>query len=156
MSRFMRWVRFMCACWLQVFLSFLFLSGHRQRFGSGKQQQPQKGIYRRQPKPGWVIQEVIRLKALMPEAGCRRIAHAFNRRFSRSRQMTVSKSFVNGIIRKYNYEIQVLSELKKEDRLLFSCFLIISSIKTHHLPYLAQGLFFFVPLLLLSGNPVQP
>jgi hypothetical protein len=33
-----------------------------------------------QPKPKWVQQDIIRLKALMPQAGCRTIAHHFNRR----------------------------------------------------------------------------
>ena len=32
-------------------------------------------------KPPWVRQEIIRLKALMPHTGCRRIADNFNRRF---------------------------------------------------------------------------
>ena len=32
-----------------------------------------------QPKPQWVKPEIIRLKALMPQAGCRTIAHHFNR-----------------------------------------------------------------------------
>ncbi|MDX2253819.1 MAG: hypothetical protein NW202_16125 [Nitrospira sp.] len=43
-----------------------------------------------QPKPTWVKQEVIRLKALMPQAGRRMIAHTFNRRWKARRQMTVS------------------------------------------------------------------
>ncbi len=49
---------------------------------------------------------MIRLKALLPEAGCRLISHAFNRRFARN--MTVSKTFVNETIRKRNYGIQIL------------------------------------------------
>ena len=32
-----------------------------------------------QPKPEWVVQEVLRLKALLPDAGCRTIATTFNR-----------------------------------------------------------------------------
>jgi len=40
------------------------------------------------PKPAWVRKEVIRLKALMPEAGCRRIADSFNRRFAAKRRTT--------------------------------------------------------------------
>jgi hypothetical protein len=42
-----------------------------------------------QPKPKWVKTEVIRLKAVMPEAGCRTIAHHFNRRWTSRREMTV-------------------------------------------------------------------
>jgi transposase InsO family protein len=41
-----------------------------------------------------VRDELIRLKALMPDAGCRLIAHHFNRRFAVRRQMTVGKTYV--------------------------------------------------------------
>ncbi len=41
------------------------------------------------PKPKWVKQEVIRLKTLMPEAGCRTLAHHFNRRWKARKQMTI-------------------------------------------------------------------
>ncbi len=108
MSRFMRWVRLMCTCLLRVFLDFLFLSGHRARFGRQKATTNKKLFYRRKPKPAWVIHEVIRLKALMPENGCRKTADIFNRRFAQDRGMTVGKSFVNDAIRKHAYEIQVL------------------------------------------------
>jgi len=46
------------------------------------------------PKPRWVRREVLRLKALMPEAGCRTIALTFNRLYRESRGMTVGKTFV--------------------------------------------------------------
>lgn len=49
---------------------------------------------RSRAKPAWVRQEIIRLKALMSHAGCRRIADSFNRRFSLKRKMTVGKTFV--------------------------------------------------------------
>lgn len=42
------------------------------------------------PKPTWVRNEVIRLKALMPHAGCRTVAHSFNRRWASRRQATVA------------------------------------------------------------------
>ncbi len=58
-----------------------------------------------QPKPKWVRQEVIRLKALMPQAGCRTIAHHFNRRWRARRQMTVSKTYVADTCRKQQYAI---------------------------------------------------
>ena len=58
-------------------------------------------------KPKWVRQEIIRLKALMPHAGCRTIADSFNRRFAASRRMTVGKTFVCEMIRKHRYEIEV-------------------------------------------------
>ncbi|MBX3308309.1 MAG: transposase family protein [Nitrospira sp.] len=58
-----------------------------------------------QPKPTWVREEIIRLKALMPEAGCRTIAHTFNRQWRDRRQMTVSKTYVADTCRKHQYEI---------------------------------------------------
>ncbi|MBI3397889.1 MAG: transposase family protein [Deltaproteobacteria bacterium] len=64
----------------------------------------------------WVKQEIIRLKALMPEAGCRKIAYTFNRIFAQSREMTVSKTFANGIMGKHNYEIQVLRRKIKNSK----------------------------------------
>ena len=42
------------------------------------------------PKPRWVRQEIIRLKALMPDAGCRTIMHSFN--LADRRSMTVGKT----------------------------------------------------------------
>ncbi|MDN5942988.1 MAG: integrase core domain-containing protein [Nitrospira sp.] len=57
------------------------------------------------PKPKWVKQEVIRLKALMPQAGCRTIAHTFNRRWRDRRDMTVSKTYVADTCRKHQYLI---------------------------------------------------
>lgn len=77
---------------LRVFLAFLFPSKFSQRLGRRKSSGDKKIFYHRQPKPAWVRKEIIRLKALMPEAGCRRIAYAFNRRFAQSKLMTVSKT----------------------------------------------------------------
>ncbi len=59
------------------------------------------------PKPPWVRHEVLRLKALMPEAGCRRIAHTFNRlhQHQSPRTMTVGKTFVAGVLRNHGEEI---------------------------------------------------
>ena len=56
-------------------------------------------------KPQWAKNEVIRLKALMPHAGCRTIAHLFNRRWRDQRQMTVSKTYVADLCRKHQYRI---------------------------------------------------
>ena len=58
-----------------------------------------------QPKPKWVRIEIIRLKALLPQAGCRTIAHHFNRRWKHTRQMTVSKTYVADTCRKHQYQI---------------------------------------------------
>jgi len=45
------------------------------------------------------------MKALMPQAGCRTIAHQFNRRFAAKRQMTVGKTYVANTIRRNQYLI---------------------------------------------------
>lgn len=58
-----------------------------------------------QPKPDWVRREIIRLKALMPEAGCRTLAHCFNRRFAAPKRMTVGKTYVADTIRRHQYAI---------------------------------------------------
>jgi len=73
------------------------------------------GFRRRPPKPEWVRKKVIRLAALMPQAGCRSIAHAFNRLHG-SKGMTVGKSYVNEVVRKHKYEIQVLRRKIKHRR----------------------------------------
>ena len=65
-------------------------------------------IYRTRAKPEWVKYEVLRLKALMPHDGCRRIADCFNRRFEESRMMTVGKTYVSDMLRKHYHEILVL------------------------------------------------
>jgi transposase InsO family protein len=41
----------------------------------------------------------------MPDAGCRTIAHSFNRRFAASRDMTVGKTYVADTIRRHQYAI---------------------------------------------------
>jgi len=63
------------------------------------------------PKPAWVTREIVRLKALLPDAGCRRIADIFNRRHARHRdigkRMTVGKSFVAETLHKHRYVIEI-------------------------------------------------
>lgn len=82
----------------------LLLRGRRKR----QQEQTTPVYYHRQPKPEWVSKEIIRLKALMPDAGCRSIAMIFNRRFKVRKNMTVGKTYVSDTLRKHQYEIQVL------------------------------------------------
>lgn len=60
---------------------------------------------RHAPKPAWVTDEIIRLKALMPGAGCRHIATSFNRLHLPQRGMSVSKSHVAMVVRKHQYDI---------------------------------------------------
>lgn len=59
---------------------------------------------RRPPKPIWVRREVVRLKALMPDAGWRRIAITFNH-LHRRRGMSVGKSFVASVLRDSQEEV---------------------------------------------------
>src|SRR5258706_1600408 len=68
------------------------------------------------PKPVWVRKEVIRLKALMPEAGCRRIADSFNRRFAAKKRITVGKTFVSEFLRERCYEVESLRRQIKNAR----------------------------------------
>lgn len=103
-------LRVLCTHSLKTLFIFLFPSGHLARFG---RRTAETVFHRRQPKPEWVIQEIIRLKALMPESGCRKIADVFNRRYAEDRQMTVSKTFVNEAIKRHSYEIQVLRKEMK-------------------------------------------
>lgn len=57
------------------------------------------------PNRKWLKQKVIRLKASLPPAGCRTIAHHFNRRWAAKRQMTVSKTYVADTCRRHKYLI---------------------------------------------------
>jgi len=70
---------------------------------------------RHPPKPEWVRKKIIRLKALMPQAGYRIIAHAFNRLHER-KGMMVGKSYVNEVVKKNRYEIQILRRRIKHKR----------------------------------------
>jgi transposase InsO family protein len=71
-----------------------------------KLHEPMRAAFRTQPKPAWVRREIIRLKALLSQAGtCRVIADIFNRRFAAKRRMTIGKTFVAEVIRKHHYDI---------------------------------------------------
>lgn len=67
-----------------------------------------RAICRARAKPEWVKQEVLRLKALMPHDGCRKVSDCFNRRLEESRKTTVGKTYVSNMIRQHRYEVQVL------------------------------------------------
>jgi transposase InsO family protein len=53
-----------------------------------------------------VVEEVVRLKALMPDTGCRSIADTFNRLHAARHRMTVSKTWVAVAVRKHRLEIE--------------------------------------------------
>jgi len=67
-------------------------------------------------KPEWARKEILRLKALMPQAGCRAIADTFNRRFAAKRRTSVGKTFVSELLRKRRYEIELLRRQLKNRR----------------------------------------
>lgn len=50
---------------------------------------------RHPPKPERVKKEIIRLKALMPDNGCRTIALIFNCLYQQEKDMTVGKTYVS-------------------------------------------------------------
>ncbi len=116
MFLFLWWILVICTHWLRVFFAFLFPARFSQKFGRRKSKIDKKEFYHRQPKPAWVRKEIIRLKALMPEAGCRYIASLFNRKYAAVKNMTVGKTFASHVIQKHAYEIQILRKKIKNSR----------------------------------------
>jgi len=104
----------LCVIILWVLLLWQQQQPQDQKFGMRKGTRV-NGYPRRPPKPDWVKKKVIRLKALMPEAGCRAIAHAFNRLYEQQ-GMSVGKSYVYEVIKKHQYEIRVLHRKIKHKR----------------------------------------
>ena len=92
-----------CRQFFRWFLQWQTRPAQRRWARGWKPVRPQ--TFRLGPKPKWVRQEVIRLKALMPQAGCRTIAHCFNRRWTVRRDMTVSKTYVADTCRRHQYLI---------------------------------------------------
>lgn len=93
---------------LQIAIQYIRQRNRTFSMGRRKAEPPNKPFPRHPKKPDWVKKEIIRMKALMLDMGCRKLADSFNRRFAHSRQMTVGKTYVNGVIRDHQYEIQVL------------------------------------------------
>ena len=77
-------------------------------FGKRKSLPDPPTAYRFPKKPDWVRNEIIRMKALMPDESCYKLADTFNRRFKTARQMSVGKTFVWEIIKTHQYEIAIL------------------------------------------------
>ena len=85
----------------------------RSHYGRRKLATAPAAFPRTPPKPPWVRHEVLKLKALMPHAGCRTLAHVFNRRHE-GKRTTIGKTYVHELIRTHQYEIQILRrQLKK-------------------------------------------
>lgn len=66
--------------WIEAWFARRFLN---RRGGHGRRRSTRPAYRRSQAKPAWVARQIVRLKALMPDAGCRVIASVFNRRFAR-------------------------------------------------------------------------
>ncbi|MBH0199885.1 MAG: transposase family protein [Nitrospira sp.] len=97
------WTRFAQWCW--SWLGSWYRRRGNPNWGWSRQPTSAPRCVFAQPKPKWVKTEVIRLKALMPQAGCRTIAHYFNRRWKARRHMTVSKTYVADTCRKHQYKV---------------------------------------------------
>jgi transposase InsO family protein len=69
----------------------------------------QANQHRNRKKPGWVIKQVIQIKAFHSQAGCRAIANMFNSRFENHKitPETISKSFVANTIKNHLYDIKI-------------------------------------------------
>lgn len=61
-----------------------------------------------QKKPAWLKAEIIRLKATIPQMGCRSIAILCNRRYAAARKITVGKTYVSQVLRQHRLEIDIL------------------------------------------------
>jgi putative transposase len=91
------------ALWLWLF-RILFPS--RRRSSRGRRFVPTPFSALRARKPDWVIEEIVRLKALMADAGCRRISDTFNRMHGARHAMIVSKTWVAVTVRARRLEIE--------------------------------------------------
>ena len=102
-----RWLTQLCAIWRRIWqwlIRWLHRRAHAQRWTHRVVPVTLHRVFA-QPKPQWVKNDIIWLKVLMPEAGCRTIAHHFNRRWTYRRQMTVSKTYVADTCRTHQYRI---------------------------------------------------
>lgn len=89
----------------------------RGRYPYRRLVEPKTIKYRSRSKPRWVSEEIIRLKALMREAGtCRAIEAVFNRRHAARHGMSVGRTWVNETIRKHRYEIEIVRRQIKNAR----------------------------------------
>lgn len=101
---------------LALLLALDFTQGPpRNRGGRRRPEDPERDLRGLIPasKPKWVEKEVLRLKALMPDAGCRTIAAIFNR-LNTKRGMTVSKSWVAKVLKENAEQIvKIRREIRK-------------------------------------------
>jgi putative transposase len=96
---------------VSALLVFFLLQARRSRPPRrGRTNKPPTGPngYRFQPKPPWVRGEVLRLKALLPQAGVRTLASTFNQLHASQRKTTVGKSYVANVLRGSQEEVMRL------------------------------------------------
>lgn len=62
-------------------------------------------VFKNNKKPQWVVDKIIKYKALMPDCSGYKISDIFNRQYSHME--TVSKTYVYSVIRKYQYAILI-------------------------------------------------
>jgi putative transposase len=99
---------------LLIFLIFTFLNAKKsnpktQYSNHRKIEPPADSHHFHATKPDWVKGEVIRLKALLPNFGCRKIAHTFNRLHGH-KEVFVGKTYVGYTIKQHQYEIQIMRQ----------------------------------------------
>ena len=116
MERYITYLIRNIGSWLRFLLLLLRRQNNNHAFNNRPLIIRFKSSSRRPPKPEWVKQEVIRLKALMPREGCRKVAHTFNHLHGEKRKMTVGKSYVYNVIKQHRYDIQFLRKKIKHQR----------------------------------------
>lgn len=97
----LRWLLMLCLALFRRLLSGRSLPTKRSGWKRTRLDHPMHQLR----KPAWVVDELVHLKTLMPNVGCRSIADCFNRRFAAKRQISVSKSYVAYTLRQRQYEI---------------------------------------------------
>ena len=85
--------------WLWWCLSLRYRTARGGRLAGWRQAAPSSALPHNRRKPPWATDEIVRLAALMPDAGCRHLADVFNRLHLRTRRVSVGKSWVDYTLR---------------------------------------------------------
>jgi transposase InsO family protein len=75
----------------------------------------EKSVVKNKKKPQWVVDNVIYLKAMMPNTGCGTIANTFNRVYA-AKGETVSKTFVYEKLKAHQYAVKALRRKLKHKK----------------------------------------
>ena len=76
-----------------------------RRRAAGRSSESARALTR--PKPPWVTDEILRLKALMPTNGCRKITASFNHLYRRKR-MSVGKTCVATVLKREGHRLAAI------------------------------------------------